>query len=157
EATASDADALEPRRLEAIELLGYAPWDRVRAALTALLDPRQTQAVQVATLRALADRDDPEGAAILLGRWDQLTPPGPSAAVEALLPREPWTLAMLRAARSGRVALPHLERDRRELLLRHKNRDIAALAGELFGDRASAARDAVLADYAPALKLAGDP
>ncbi len=104
-------------------------------------------------MRALADYPDADVAAILIDRLPRLTPEVRSAAVEALLAREPWTLAMLRAARAAGGAAPPIESSRKALLLGHKNPEIAALAKELLGAQASTARDRVLADYASALKL----
>src|SRR5205085_848039 len=55
EARAADGRLPESVRQEAVRLLGCGPFARGREAMSALLDPKQPEGVQVAAVRALAD------------------------------------------------------------------------------------------------------
>lgn len=154
--TAADAKAAEPERLQAVRLLSCYPLERTRNVLAALLDPRQPPNLQVAAVRALADQPEAEIAPILLGGWTQYVPAVREAALHALLSREPWTLALLRAAEQGQFSAGQIDSTRRQLLLAHRNAAISGSARKLFaGDQPNARKD-VLADYQAALKLAAD-
>ncbi|HEV3122181.1 MAG TPA: PVC-type heme-binding CxxCH protein, partial [Isosphaeraceae bacterium] len=155
--TAQDPVAAEPLRLQAIEILACARFSSQRQTLVALLAPSQTQAVQVRAVRALAGYSDPEIAGILLEHLREFAPAVRSAALEALLARETWTLIFLRAAQEGKVGATEVEPTRRSLLLRHKNPSIAALAQTLFGAEQTGDRNEVLSRYQLSLKLSGNP
>jgi putative membrane-bound dehydrogenase-like protein len=155
--TAEDDKAHEPERLRAIAFLGCVDFGHARTALPSLLEPNQPLAVQTASLRALAGFEDPEVAGILLERFAQFAPAVRAAALEVLLAREAWTLALLRAVDGGQALTTQIEPIRREALLKSRNSAIAELARKLFGSLGtSASRQSVLAAYAPVLKERGD-
>lgn len=155
--TAAAAAAPEPERVEAIQLLGCAPFATTRSPLAALLDPRQPQTVQLAVLSALADYTDPAVAAIVLEPWRQYAPAVRLAALQVLLAREPWTIAYFDAARAGSAAVTQVEPARRELLLKHPNPTIVRQARELFGSAAASPRKQVVEAYLGVLKRPADP
>ncbi len=153
---ARDPAAPEPRRIGAVRMLGCFPPNQTCAVLASLLDAKQPQAVQVAAVGALADQGDAEAAALLLRGWESYLPTVRAAALQALLSRELWTLALLRAAEKGPVTVTQIDLGRRELLLRHRSATVAALARKLFGEGKAGPRKGVVADYLPVLKLASD-
>jgi putative membrane-bound dehydrogenase-like protein len=150
---AEDSKLPELQRCEATRLLSCAPYERSQHTLEHLLDPGQPEQVQIAAVRALADYDRLEIAGILLARWPQYAPGVRSAVVEALLAREPWTIQFLQAASSGQASVQQVEPVRREVLLKHRNPTLAALARKAFGSEALNARKEVIADYMAALRL----
>jgi putative heme-binding domain-containing protein len=77
--------------------------------------------------------------------------------VQALLAREERTLDFLRAAEKGTASVAQIDATRRDLLLKHRNEAIRALASKLFGGTASSPRASVLAEYRTALHLKADP
>jgi putative membrane-bound dehydrogenase-like protein len=157
DAEARDGSAPESVRLEAVALLGCVPPARARDTLAGLLDPVSSGPVQVAVVRALAGSADPEVSGLLLGRARQLAPAARAEAVATLLSREPWTLALLRAVKSGDADPAPIDPARRSLLISHKNPEIASLARTLFSATGPTPAQDALAAFAPALKQAGDP
>jgi putative membrane-bound dehydrogenase-like protein len=152
---AKDSHAAEADRIASVSLLACGPYATARSVIPDLLEPAEPPALQVAALRALAGHAESDVAGLLIDRLPRLSPAAQGAAVESLLSREAWTLALLRAVHDGRIALPPLDAARKPLLVSHKNPEIAALAQKLLGPEVSAARTKVLADYASALPLAG--
>lgn len=154
---AIDPQAPLPARLDAVRLQGYAPFDRSQSVLRSLVDAQQPVPVQIAAIRALAGYDRPEVARFLLERWQQYAPEVRTVVVEALLGREPWTLAFLEAAQDGKASVQQIEPVRREVLSKHTNPKVAGLARKLFTSGGLSSRKDVLADFQAALRLAGDP
>ncbi len=153
--TASDERAGEAARLEAVRLLGCGPFEKARDTLTGLLDPRRPLSLQTAAVRAFADYREPEVAGLLLARWREYPPEVRAEVVHALLSREQWTLAYLRAAAKGDASVAPVELTRRDLLVKHRDEAIRSLASKLFAG-STASRGAVVADYRAALKLKPD-
>ena len=116
------------------------------------------QRLQLAALHALAGYSEPEVAALVLKRNRALVPAVRAEAIDTLLSREPWTLALLRAAKDGRADVSQVDPARRTMLMKHKNAEIAAAARDVFSRAAptSLPGQDVLAAFAPALKLTGD-
>jgi putative heme-binding domain-containing protein len=154
---AGNERAGEAARLQAIAILGCAPLERSREVLATLLDPKHPQQLQLAALHALAGYSEPEVAALVMDRYSALVPAVRAEAIDTLLAREPWTLALFRAAKDGRVDVTEIDPARRTMLTKHRNSEIAALAREVFSRAAptSSGKD-VLAAFAPALKLSSD-
>jgi putative heme-binding domain-containing protein len=135
-------------------LVSCFPPERATAILCELLDEQHTQAVQLAAVRALADGSSAAVSSALLRYWQQYLPAVRTAALEALLSREAWTLDLLRAAENGDASLTHLDSTRRNLLLNHRRDAISKLAGKLFGNSAGGGSpQALIADYQAALRL----
>src|SRR5262249_15816656 len=153
-ADAEDPQVPEPQRRQAISLLGC--FSRAREVLPALLDARQPQDIQIAALRALADDDSPEVAALLLKPCRQYAPHARAAPPAARPSRAPWTPAFLQAAAHGDASIAEVEPSRRAILLQHRNPEIARLAHSLFGGDATSSRKDVIAAYTPALTHPAD-
>lgn len=155
---AANENAGEAARLQAIAILGCAPLERSRMVLANLLDPRHSQRLQLAALHALAGYSEADVAALILERDRALVPAVRAEAIDTLLAREPWTLALLRAAKDGRADVSQVDPARRTLLTKHRNSEIGALAREVFSRATSTSLPAtdVLAAFAPALKLTGN-
>jgi putative membrane-bound dehydrogenase-like protein len=149
--------APEANRLEAVALIGCAPFETARSTLFDLLSPRYPAALQVAALRALASYPNPEIADPILKGCAQLSPAAQSEAVETLLAREPWTLALLKAVRAGTADPAAIDPTRRALLMAHPDPEIAALAQEAFRAASSTANRGLDSLKADALNLRGDP
>jgi len=111
--------------------------------------------VQVAALQALAGYSNDEVAPLVLARWREYTPAVRTQAIETLLGRADWTRAFLKAVHEGRASAAQLDTVRRAQLLDHRDESIRTEARRLLGAGTSS-RQAVLADYQPSLRLAGD-
>jgi putative heme-binding domain-containing protein len=131
------------------------PSDRSGALrlLEALLVPAIPGDLQRAAVDALAATADASVPAAFLDQWDSLPPGSRSAALESLLSREAWTLALLERIRDGTpVAVDASQRPR---LLQHRSKRVRDLATTLL-TAATPARTEVIRQFQPALRLAGD-
>jgi putative membrane-bound dehydrogenase-like protein len=146
-------DASLKRRQRAIQLLGCFEFSQSNSTLTALLDPLQPQQVQLAALDALGDYDQPEVAALMLEGWKQHTPALRAQAIRKLLSRDRWAESYLAAVQNGRASLAEIDADGRTQLLNHRNMAIRKATEKLL---ATSPRSAVIAEYQPVLRQAGD-
>jgi putative membrane-bound dehydrogenase-like protein len=152
----ADQKAAISERTAAIQLLGHAPFDRAKSTFRQLLDVRQPQEVQQATVRALRSTGSTGVPEIVLEAWHGFTPPVRGEAVTALSSRTPWALALLDAVAAKKVLAAHIDSTRRTVLLKHRDGTVRARAAELLGDTAKTPRSEIVAQYKPVLALQGD-
>jgi putative membrane-bound dehydrogenase-like protein len=157
---------LDSRRPDAIRALAIAQLGVLnpresQVVLARVLEPREPLAVQVAAVRALAESESPEVAKVLLSRLRGFEPSVRAGAIQTLLSRANWTKALLEAVsrnEPGSGINPGLiEPADRQPLLKNRDAEIARTAQKLFASGASGSRAQVIALYAPALQLKGDP
>ncbi len=153
---ATDAELAEEERLPAIRLLRHAAFEEVREALTALVDAKQPQALQLAAIEALAGYNEPAIAPLLLESWATYTPKVRGGVLSGILSRLDWTRALLGAIESEEIPARQIDAKRRELLMNHDDEGIQERAVSLFESVTPGERQDVLADYRAALTLAGD-
>jgi putative heme-binding domain-containing protein len=160
--SANDAAGDQGRQLRGIELASCAPTEATRETYLSLIRPDQSEAVQMAAVRALSDDPDVSIARELLSRFNSFTPEVRRVALEALLSREERTKALLEAASRDEVSLTDVEQTRRDALVKHKNAAIRKLAAQLFttsgagsssGSPKDGSRKEVLDRYQAALDL----
>jgi len=156
ETIAANLNLTEEERVDAIRLLAHGGFDRVRKALTALIDFQQPQAVQLAGIAALTGYDHPEIPSLLLESWSSQTPEARNKVLTGLLSREHWTRSLLDAIEAEQIPSNQIDPKRRELLMSHSDEAIRARAATLFDSQAPGPRQEVLADYQVALTLTGD-
>jgi len=144
-------------RLVGIGLLGRDPAHAVEdlRQLSAIYAPAAPSAVQTAIVRAIASANGPEVPGILLSRWADRPVEVRSAAIDALLTREPWTQALLERVQAGEVPAADIDATRRQRLSRSKSAKVKELASAVFGDL-SASRAKIVEAYRPATTLPGD-
>jgi putative heme-binding domain-containing protein len=153
---ARDARAALGQRREAVALLGYDDYERVKTTLVALLDARQPPDVQMAAVRTLGGFPQTEVVRLLLQSWRTYTPAVRGEAVDALLARADRLALVLDAVESRTVAVGDIPPTRRALLLRRADDALRQRAAALFSRETLQARKEVLAKYQPALRLAAD-
>jgi putative membrane-bound dehydrogenase-like protein len=144
-----------PQRVEAIHSLRLAEFTGVKTQLRDLLKPSQPPPVQIAALATAAEFNDSEVADLLLKSWTGLAPKIRARAAEALLSRSAWLTRFLDAVERGDVKTFEVEPARVQLLRQHPDQPTANRVAKLFVDR-RASRQAVVAQYQPALSLKGD-
>jgi putative heme-binding domain-containing protein len=154
--TAASERAPTQERIQAMQLLAHAEFDKARGAIRAALDPRQPQALQLAAIRALRTEGDPGVPALLLERWTAYTPSVRGEAIAALSGRVPWALALLDAVATKRVPLAHVDSTRRTILMKHRDPKVRARAEELLGPAAASSRKEVIERYLSAVKSGGN-
>ena len=152
--TVVQASADMELRAAAAKCLGRDVEHRSEAleALTQLLNPRQPVSVQEAALEGLASMEDASVSIKALERWPTLSPSTRAKALEIMLSREPWTLALL-----GHIGEGHdipLDTAQRERLLRHGSARVRELAAQTLTIPSNRAQ--VIESFRPALNLSGD-
>jgi putative membrane-bound dehydrogenase-like protein len=155
-ATATDAEALESTRLEAVALLAFGRGAESEKTLLSLLDSRQPQAVQLAALASLDRLSPGRLAAALLDRWSSLTPAVREKVVEVLLKRTDRVAALLSGMEAGTVQRRDLSLMQTVALRQHSDPTLQQRAIKLIGAASDAKRDEVVERFLPALELRGD-
>jgi putative membrane-bound dehydrogenase-like protein len=143
-------------RLEAVRLLGHAPYAVGGTALRELLSPRQAPEVQLAAIRALAQHDNPSVAKSLLEAWPGYSPSVRRECVEALFARTERLNALLDAIEKQTVLAGQLEPARVEQLRKHREPRLRERALKLLAGQGTADRQKVVVAYRAALDLKGD-
>ena len=156
ERLAGNAERAEEERVTAIRLLAHGDFDRVRKALTALIEFQQPQAIQLAGIEALTGFDSAEIPTLLLESWESQTPEVRNKVLTGLLSRKHWTRSLLSAIEEEKPSSSQIDPKRRELLMNHSEESIRTRAVTLFDSQAPSSRQEVLADYQSALRLTGD-
>jgi putative heme-binding domain-containing protein len=124
--------------------------------LRPFLSASQPESMQLAALRGLARIPQLVAAEEILSAWPRLLPGVRSAAMEVLLRRPDWTLAMLAAWEHGSVRDADLSLAQRQRLLNSRNEKISALAKQVFGAARSTDRAQVVDRYVRETTLIGD-
>jgi putative membrane-bound dehydrogenase-like protein len=152
---ASDESLGSQQRAEAIGTLSLGVFADDQRLFAELLDIRQPLAIQTAALNTLANFDDVAVADLLLEVWPRLSPQLRAVATEALLSRNTWLTAFLKAVETEKVAQRDLDPARISLLKKHPDKQIRERVQQLFQAGPSRRAD-VIKDYQQVLQLTGD-
>jgi putative heme-binding domain-containing protein len=157
-AATAAGDSLEPAesRLDAIRLLAFDEFNRVKATLTLLLNPSQPHDIQHAAVTTLRSFNEPDTAPLLLSHWGAATPAIRSEIVLAMLSGSSRVLPLLQAIESGAIPANQVPFAHRAALFRSGNAQVRDLAAKIFGSAAPPSRKAVLSKYEASLSLKGD-
>jgi len=152
-------DLPKGERLEALGLYEFAPFEQREDTLFKLLDPVHPTELQLAAVDQLEDVGTNEVARRILDTWNALSPAARIAASDVLLYKRHNHDLLLGAMESGRLPIGQLNMhlERRRVLLRSPNKDIAERAKALFSDAGVVTRQQALAKMRPALQLDGNP
>jgi putative membrane-bound dehydrogenase-like protein len=149
-------DAPNPERIEAIRTLRIGEFEPASTVLTALLDNRNSQDIQLATIETLGRFDSPAVAGILIGAWPHLSPRLRSAASDVLFSRPKWILAVLDAIDAGQITVAEIDSARLKLLELRPDASIRDRVQRLAAKLQTGPRQEVVAAYQTALTLAAD-
>ena len=147
-------DAAADLRIASAELLAAEKGTRpaVLEITPNWLSPGSDAALQLAAVRVLASTNEAIVPAMLLHDFPALTPQTRGAALDTLLSREPWALALLEHLKANpAVALDAVQRAR---LAQHSSKKVRNLAAAVL--KAESSRKEVLEQFRPALSLKGD-
>jgi putative membrane-bound dehydrogenase-like protein len=150
-----DPKAQVAQKLEALEMLEIAPWDKVSSDLYQLLDSTQAPSVQLASLRILSSFKKPESGEVLINLLSGLAPATQTEVIEVLLSRNPWIEPLLAAVEEKKVAPGQVPMVHQQRLLKHPDPKLKEKAIALFSAKANP-RASVLQTYQASLKLRGD-
>jgi putative heme-binding domain-containing protein len=157
-ATASalaSADGPAGPRVDAIRFLSLGPVDEALGVLPALLDARQSNAIQLAALQTLAALPDPRVGPLVIEHWKALSPTVRGEAMEVLFARADRMAALISALEKGAIAPADLDPARRKQLLGLADAELRRRAVALFGADTRVDRGKAIADYREALTLTG--
>lgn len=128
-----------------------------RDALVALLAPQIPPELQEIAVEVLAKSGPPDAPERLLAGWPSHAPRLRAVILQTLLDRPKWTAALLDAAAAGALTTGDFDAAARERLLSSRDAATRDRAAKLFGTPTSSDRSALVAQYEPAVSLAGDP
>jgi putative heme-binding domain-containing protein len=153
---AADPAAVPDRRREAARDLAAGPFERVAPVLGGVLDARNPEALQRAALASLDAHAEAGVVAVLVKRWNNLTPSIKTEAVRVALARRERIGPFLDAVAKGAVPPAEIDAETRTRLLNFPDADLAGKARSAFAARANESSAQLLEKYKPALKLQGD-
>jgi putative membrane-bound dehydrogenase-like protein len=153
---ANDESASVGERAAAIQLFAFNSVDAVLDAVPEFLVSSSPQPLQQAAVQALGVQDSAQVAPTLLDGWRTYSPVVRRDVVDVLLSRNDHVQQLLKAVEAGTVKRGDIERDRKQLLMSHRDAKIKAHSLELFGGEVSTNRSKVVADYQNVLSLEGD-
>ena len=155
-AQALAAGAAENERLAAITRLGLGRFADSSESFARLLGTDQPRAVQLAAVRVLETIGDPEIGGWLLACWPHLGPQVRGAVATAVLSRPAWVRGFLEAVEAGTVSLSEFDPAKVRLLETYADPEIRAGYAKVAARVRASPRQEVLAEYRPALDMAGD-
>jgi putative membrane-bound dehydrogenase-like protein len=143
-------------RLPAIRLRGVTPYTSYASGdiFQFMFGTRQSDAVQSATLFALARYANPEIPSNIFQRWQELTPVMRTRAIGALLTRGDWVEPVVAALETGIIRRSDLSSTEIDLLRNWPAQAIRERALRLLGP-GSRRRPDVLAQFGPSLRMPG--
>jgi putative membrane-bound dehydrogenase-like protein len=153
---ALDETAASEKRVDAVRSLVTAPYQIASRVLSAVLEARQPQDVQVAAVQTLNRFREPGVAEILVEAWHGLSPKVRSEAAEALCARPERLTALLKALEDQTIQPSQLDPQRIQLLRTHPLPAIRDQAETLLGGVRLARREEAVALYRDALDLKAD-
>jgi putative membrane-bound dehydrogenase-like protein len=145
-------------RVDALQVVAYAPYEVLAASFPRLLDSSQPPAIQSAAIKALASRQEPEIGQLLVTNWRNFGPASRADVMDAILRRPQRVPALLDALESGKIPPGELDQQQKQRLLKHSDAAIRARSEKLFASAQNSNRQQVIDTYRAAiLKLDRDP
>lgn len=154
--TAADPEQAVPTHRDAVRLLAFDDFARVRTVLASLLDPGQPPHLQVAAVRAIGSFTEPEAAPLLLSRWSTQTPAVRSEVITAMTSVRARALPLLEAVESSLVPASQIPFAQRRRLRLHGDERVKELAEKFFSASEPGPRKEVIGQYRSALERKGD-
>jgi putative membrane-bound dehydrogenase-like protein len=144
-------------RMESIQVIGRNPFASPQQlrVLSGLLSADKSADVQFAAIDALAMQAHDEVALEILSAWPGFTPSLRARAVEVLLSRKRWAVALVSAIDKKTVPVSELDTAQRARLIAYPDEGVRRLAAQNLTREASGERAAVVAHYARS-ELKGD-
>jgi putative membrane-bound dehydrogenase-like protein len=153
-AIAADDKADEPDRSAAARLLGRQEEDL--AELAGLLSPKAPDSAQQAAVDALGHLHGDVVPQTLLKAWKGFGPALRTRALDVLLARPEWSIAVLGAIEKHQVLATDIDAPHRQRLLQSRDKAVRQQADRLFAEVIKPDRQKVVEQFAAALTLPGD-
>jgi putative heme-binding domain-containing protein len=148
---AEDANADVATREICIRVVGSTPQPKSShiKTLVGFLSAENDTKLQLAAIDALAERNQPEVADVLLDAWRTFTPALRARTLDVLLSRKQWVAALLAAVEAHTVTASEIDAPHRSRLTEYPDEDLRRKAAASFSQGGSAARAAVVERYQP--------
>ena len=134
----ADATAKEADRLKAIELLRQIRDPRSEESFLQQIGLANSEALKVGLIGGLEAFDHPKIAETLLASYSSFPAAAKRRAIQTLLARPGWALALMRAHESGAIPKGDVTVDHARAAIRLENKDVTALVEKHFGKLAPA-------------------
>lgn len=137
------------RRKDAVALLGYHDFEKVKETLKRTLDARNPPEVQIETISALTRLGRPEGAGYMTQKstWSAYTPRVKNAAIASLVSNPEFIKVLFTALENKVIGPAEITSNDRQRLLKHKNQEVAQKAVGYFEELESGGRMKVYQDF----------
>lgn len=135
---AADASAAEPERVKAVQLLGQVRDPRARELFLTQLTTMKSDASKSALLGGLEAYDDPALADAVFAQYPKWSPAVKKRAVQFLLSRPAWALALLQRFDGGTFPKNELTLDHARAAVALNDAKVTALVEKHFGKLAPA-------------------
>lgn len=131
-ATLADSNAESTVRLRFAPLLGFVRFEQARSVLAELLTPNQPAEIQTIAARVLGSHRQTDVPPLLLSAYRKLAATARGEAVEALLSRPEWHVALLDAIDAGTIKPSEIPHVRRNALVRSVNAAVKERSVAMF-------------------------
>lgn len=150
---AADRNSVEQKRLEALELVALAAPETAGRVLTVCLEKGESSAIQKAAVSHLASSFPKLAAREVMSHWSNLAKESHSHALEMMLSRDDLAMSVMK---SGQVEPGLFTASQVQSLIKHKNKELAALAQKALASVIPPSREQVMEKFKPSLTLQGD-
>lgn len=156
--TAVDVTVAEPVRTEAVKLVGVSPYTYADTSdwLLLIANPQPLQSLRAAAVSTLGKYDDPRVVPALLERWSGFTPLLRRHAIETLTSHQTRVPVVLDAIERGAIPIADVPSPVLNFFRTYPDPAVSQKALKLFGP-VMTTRPAVIAQYAPVLRMNGVP
>jgi putative membrane-bound dehydrogenase-like protein len=144
------------QRVQAVLLLAFASSEVAGKHLPRFLSPRAPQSLQLAAAAALGRQESASTPKLLLRGWRAYSPAVRREVIDALLSTVNRIDALLTAIEGDAIKPSELERDKKQLLLKHPSAGVRKRSMKLFGSEVNSDRTKVVAELQRVLDLDGD-
>jgi putative membrane-bound dehydrogenase-like protein len=154
---ATEKAATEVKLAAALVLASHpATMEKGISHVASFLSPIHEPGIQHQALEALGKQVSPKIPALVIEAWNQLAPDSKSRALDTLLSREPWTIALLEAITQGTFPMADLDAARRVRLEGSRSPKIKELVAKVLKPQGKGTRAEVVEKFRPALALKGN-
>jgi putative heme-binding domain-containing protein len=145
------------RRIAAVKLLAYANSQTAIESLPALLNPQSPRELQLAAVTSLGNHDPQVATKPLLASWRTYSPEVRRSVVDVMMKNSVAIQELLAAVKADTIRRSDIERDKKQLLMKHPNATVKAASIELFGTEVSTDRGKIVAQMQNILEFDSDP
>jgi len=153
---AENAALPDSQRKAAVDFLSCWPLDRSHDTLVKLLSVKESEAVQLAAVEALACYGDAVVGESLMARWKSLSPVVRQNVLAVLLSRTNWIPVVFDAIEQGLLSVAMIGTAERTQLIEHRDNFVRSQAAVVFRSQQKSARNDVVRDYESALAMSKD-